>query len=254
MDPWSLVGQRALVTGASAGLGEAVAAELAALGASVAVTARRLDRLETVAARIDGAGGRAVAVAGDLTSPGGCEAVVAAAAERLGGLDVLVNNAGAGEDESAPFPNVGGYERVLGLNLVAPYACAAAAYEHLRAAGGGAIVNVASIYSFTASPFKQATAYAASKAGLLGLTRELASQWGRYGIRVNAVAPGYFASEMTGGLLARPEVSAEVARRTALGREGTLEEVARAAAFLCLPAASYVTGAVLVVDGGWLAR
>ena len=254
MDAWSLAGRRALVTGASTGLGEALALELAALGAAVALSARRRERLEEVAERIRAQGGTAVVVPADLAQPDGCAGAVAAAAGLLGGLDVLVNNAGAGEDESEPFPNVAGYERVVDLNLVAPYACAAAAYEHLRAAGGGAIVNVASIYSFTASPFKKATAYAASKAGLLGLTRDLASQWGREGIRVNAVAPGYFASEMTGGLLARPDVSGEVARRTALGRAGTLEEVARAAAFLCLPAASYVTGAVLIVDGGWLAR
>jgi NAD(P)-dependent dehydrogenase (short-subunit alcohol dehydrogenase family) len=251
---WDLAGRRALVTGASSGLGQAIALELAALGASVALAARRRDRLDALAGRIEAERGRCAVVTGDLGSEEGCHGVVEDAAELLGGLDVLVNNAGVGEDESQPFPNVRGYVRTLELNLVAPYACAAAAYEHMRAAGYGKIVNVASVYAFTASPFKKATAYSASKAGLLGMTRDLASQWGRDGIRVNAVAPGYFVSEMTGELLARREVADYVAERSALGRMATPEEVARTVAFLCLPASDYVTGATLAVDGGWLAR
>lgn len=254
MDVWTLTGRRALVTGASSGLGEVVALELAALGASVAVNARRRDRLEELAERIAAGGGRCAAVPGDLADEQGCRAVVDEAADCLGGLDVLVNNAGVGEDESLPFPNVAGYAQTLAFNLVTPYACAAAAYEHMTRGGYGKIVNVGSIYAFTTSPFKKATAYSASKAGLLGMTRDLASQWGKDGIRVNAVAPGYFASEMTGSLLAQGPVADYVAARSALGRMATAEEVAHAVAFLCLPASDYVTGATLVVDGGWLAR
>jgi gluconate 5-dehydrogenase len=172
------------------------------------------------------------------------------AAAGLDGLDVLVNNAGVGEDE----PTIAGYKRTVDFNLVTPYACALAAYEHMRRGGYGKIVNVASVYAFTSSPFKKATAYSASKAGLLGMTRDLASQWGKDGIRVNAVAPGYFVSEMTGELLAESAVTAYVAERSALGRMASAEEVAHAVAFLCMPASDYVTGATLVVDGGWLAR
>jgi NAD(P)-dependent dehydrogenase (short-subunit alcohol dehydrogenase family) len=253
-NPWRLDGARALVTGASSGLGPALAAELASLGAAVAVAGRRGDRLEALAAEL-GAGGRTcVAVPGDLTAAGGAGETVERAAALLGGLDVLVNNAAIGEDESQPFPNVAGYARVLDVNLVAPYACAAAAYPHMQPQGYGKIVSVASVYSFTASPFKKATAYSASKAGLLGMTRDLASQWGRDGIRVNAVAPGYFRSEMTSKLLDRPDVAEYVAGRVPLGRAATLEEVAHAVAFLCLPASDYLTGTTLAVDGGWLAR
>ena len=247
---WSLAGRRALVTGASSGLGEAVARELAALGAAVAVTARRAERLGALAAEIERVGGRCIAVPGDLAGEESCRAVVDGAAFRLGGLDVLVNNAGVGEDE----PSVAGYERTLDFNLVTPYACAMTAYEHMRRGGYGKIVNVASVYAFTSSPFKKATAYSASKAGLLGMTRDLASQWGKDGIRVNAVAPGYFVSEMTEGLLAGSAVAAYVAERSALGRMATAAEVSHAVAYLCMPASDYVTGATLVVDGGWLAR
>lgn len=185
---------------------------------------------------------------------GGARETVDRAAEALGGLDILVNNAAVGEDESGPFPNVEGYARVLAVNLVAPYACAAAAYLHMRPKGYGKIVNVASVYAFTASPFKKATAYSASKAGLLGMTRDLASQWGADGIRVNAVVPGYFRSEMTAELLDRPDVATYLGARVPLGRPATLEEIAHAVAFLCLPASDYLTGSTLVVDGGWLAR
>ncbi|MCC6223445.1 MAG: SDR family oxidoreductase [Thermoleophilia bacterium] len=240
------------MSGASSGLGPAVARELAALGATVAVTARRPEPLERLAAEIEAAGGRCVAVPGDLAGGAAAAAIVEEAAAALGGLDVLVNNAGVGEGD--PVPSVDGYARVLDTNLVAPYACALAARPHMRDAGYGKIVNVASVYAFTASPFRQASAYSASKAGLLGLTRDLAAWWGSEGIRVNAVAPGYFVSEMTEAMLARPDVAAAIGTRTALGRAATLEEVARAVAFLCLPASDYVTGATLAVDGGWLAR
>jgi NAD(P)-dependent dehydrogenase (short-subunit alcohol dehydrogenase family) len=246
---WTLAGRHALVTGASSGLGRAVALELAELGAAVCVTARRAEALAELAAEITAAGTLAVAVPGDLADEDSCRVVVDEAAERLGGLDVLVNNAGVGEDGAS-----GGLRRVLELNLVAPHACAVAAHRHMSAQGYGKIVNVASVYAFVASPFKQATGYSSSKAGLLGLTRDLAAWWGKDGIRVNAVAAGYFVSEMTESLLAREDVAAYVRARTALGRVATLEEVAHTVAFLCLPASDYVTGATLAVDGGWLAR
>ena len=251
---WRLEGRCALVTGASSGLGKLIALELAALGASVAVTGRRLPPLEALSQRIGGGGGRCIVAPGDLSDEESCRTVVDAAAGRLGGLDILVNNAGVGEDDSRPFPNVGGYARTLAVNLIAPYACAAAAHGHMKDRGYGKIVNVASIYAFTSSPFKSAPAYSASKSGLLGMTRDLASQWGKDGIRVNAIAPGYFVSEMTRSLLGASDVAAYVAARTALGRAATGEEIAHGVAFLCMPASDYVTGATLVVDGGWLAR
>jgi NAD(P)-dependent dehydrogenase (short-subunit alcohol dehydrogenase family) len=253
-NPWRLDGARALVTGASSGLGPAVAAELTSLGAAVAVSGRRADRLTSLAGELGREGSTCVVVPGDLTGESAARATVDRAASLLGGLEILVNNAAVGEDESRPFPNVEGFAQTVDVNLVVPYACAAAAYPHMRPNGYGKIVNVASIYAFTASPFKKATAYAASKAGLLGMTRDLASQWGSDGVRVNAVAPGYFQSEMTAELLERPDVAGYLAGRVPLGRAATLEEVAHAVAFLCLPASDYLTGSTLVVDGGWLAR
>ena len=253
-DPWRLDGFRALVTGASSGLGPAIAAELSSLGAAIAVSARRADQLETLAGELSRDGRTCVAVPGDLTAEDGARTVVDRAAALLGGLEILVNNAAVGEDESRAFPNVEGYAQTLDLNLVAPYACATAAFAHMQPHGYGKIVNVGSIYAFTASPFKKATAYSASKAGLLGMTRDLASQWGGQGIRVNAVAPGYFRSEMTESLLERPDVAGYVSDRVPLGRAATLDEIAHAVAFLCMPASDYVTGGTLVVDGGWLAR
>lgn len=250
----SLEGKVAIVTGGTRGIGLAIARGLGARGAAVVATGRSPDSLPPAAAQLTADGVRHAVIAADVRDRARVQAMVAEAVERFGGLDILVNNAGIGEGEPAATSGVDGYARVLDVNLVAPYACATAARPHMRDGGYGKIVNVASVYAFTASPFRQASAYSASKAGLLGLTRDLAAWWGGEGIRVNAVAPGYFVSEMTAELLARADVAGAIAARTALGRPGTLEEIARAVAFLCLPASDYVTGATLAVDGGWLAR
>jgi NAD(P)-dependent dehydrogenase (short-subunit alcohol dehydrogenase family) len=253
-EPWRLDGKRALVTGASSGLGHATAIELAARGAAVALVARRGVRLDALVRELSADGAESVALSADLSDPPACADVVERAASTLGGLDVLVNAAGVGAVEIANGAEAAELERVLSINLRAAYLCAVQAHEHMRASSYGKIVNVASILALVASPFAGRAAYSASKGAVLALTRDLASQWGPDGVRVNAVAPGYFASELTDALFRRKEAVAELAARTPLGRLADAAEVAHTVAFLCMPASDYLTGSTVVVDGGWTAR
>lgn len=247
-----LAGRVIAVTGASSGLGAQMSAALARAGAHVVVAARRLDRLQELAERIDG-----TPVAVDVTDDGDRRRLIATAVERYGRLDGLVNNAGWSNPGPASRATVEDLRRHLEINLVAPFALAqlAAAAMREREGGGRAILNVASIAAFTALDPMPEASYAASKAGLVAVTRELASQWGRHGIRVNALAPGFFASEMTDGLIAADgNGPAWLAERTPLGRVGREGELDAAAVFLLGDGASYVTGHVLAVDGGLLTR
>jgi NAD(P)-dependent dehydrogenase (short-subunit alcohol dehydrogenase family) len=252
--PWRLDGKRALVTGASSGLGRETALALAGRGAALALVARRTDRLAALSTEIAALGVPCVAVAADLADAGACGDAVARGAEQLGGLDVLVNAAGVGASAPAAGSEAADLDRVLAINLRATYLCALAAREPMRAAGYGKIVNVASILALVASPFAGRAAYTASKGAIVAVTRDLAAQWGADGIRVNAILPGYFASELTDGLFRQDTLVAELAERVPLGRLADAEEIAHAVAFLCMPASDYLTGSALVVDGGWTAR
>jgi NAD(P)-dependent dehydrogenase (short-subunit alcohol dehydrogenase family) len=245
-DPWSLKGKVVVVTGASSGLGEATALECARLGADLVLAARRADRLDALVHVVSDLGAQALAVPTDVSVHGQCQELFDRATARFGVLHGLVNNAGVGTAVPATREQPSEFLRVLELNL-------AGAYWVLQAFGrlappGSAVVNVSSVLGLRPFPVPQA-AYAASKAGLLGLTRDLAQQWGvRKGIRVNAVAPGLVPTDMSNEY---PEETREAIRAsTALGRLGKPEEVGRAVAFLLTDAASYVTGATLVVDGG----
>src|SRR4051794_3865707 len=184
----SMTGQVVVVTGASSGLGEQLARALAAAGALPVLAARRADRLARLQDEIPGAD----AVPCDVTDAGDRERLVATVLERHGRLDGLVNNAGAGATGPALRTSADAFARVLDLNLTAPFALACLAANAMRGGGGGSIVNVASVMGLRSIGEIPDAAYVASKAGIIGLTRELASQWGRYGIRVNAVAPGFF--------------------------------------------------------------
>lgn len=247
-----LDGEVAVVTGASSGLGAHFARLLASAGAGVAIGARRADELETVRRSILAEGGRCVAVATDVSDPAQCRALVDAAVGEWGRLDVLVNNAGTGYGARAEKDDPDRAAGLLEVNLLGAYRMAVAAGRVMIDAGrGGSIINIASALGLTAGTVPQA-AYSASKAGLMGLTRDLAAQWsGRHGIRVNTLAPGYFASEMTAPLLEHEQGLADAVARIPLGRFGDQEELAGPLLLLASRAGSYITGTTLCVDGGW---
>lgn len=247
-----LDGRVAVVTGASSGLGDRFARVLHAAGATVVVAARRADRLEDLAGQL---GDRVVPVAADLTDAGDRERVVAAALDVAGSLDVLVNNAGTGTPAPAETEPLDHFTDTMDLNVTALFHLCQLAAAPMLAAGRGSIVNVASVLGLVAAaPIKQA-AYCASKGAVVNLTRQLGCEWGRKGVRVNAIAPGWFPSEMTQAEMFDDEGGrAFITRNTPMGRAGNVDELDGALLFLAGDASSYVTGHVLAVDGGWLAR
>jgi NAD(P)-dependent dehydrogenase (short-subunit alcohol dehydrogenase family) len=246
LDTFGLEGRVVVITGASSGLGAAVALAVAQAGADVVIGARRREMLEVTAARVEGIGRRALVVATDVTLVEDCQRLVQRATETFGRVDGLVNNAGVATAVPALQESPEQFRAVLDLNLMGAYWTAQAAAAAMTS--GGSIVNVSSILGLTSAELPQA-AYATSKAGLLGLTRDLAAQWsGRRSIRVNALAPGFFESEMTD--LCRPGYLESLAERTPLGRIGRPEEIASVVVFLLSDAASFMTGSTLVVDGG----
>jgi NAD(P)-dependent dehydrogenase (short-subunit alcohol dehydrogenase family) len=246
MDRFSLGGRVAIVTGASSGLGVAFARGLAEAGADVVLGARRAERLEGTRELVEDAGRRALAVPTDVARQSDCQALVDAAMTEFGRVDVLVNNAGIGTAVPATRETVEQFQHVIDVNLSGCYWMAQACAKVMRP--GSSIVNISSVLGLTTAGLPQA-AYSASKAGLLGLTRDLAQQWtGRRGIRVNALAPGFFASEMTDQY--RPGYLGEQLHRIPIGRTGDPAELTAAVLFLAGDAASYVTGQTLAVDGG----
>jgi NAD(P)-dependent dehydrogenase (short-subunit alcohol dehydrogenase family) len=250
LDRFRLDGRVAIVTGASSGLGVAFAKALAEAGADVALGARRADKLEGTKALVEAEGRRAIAVATDVTSPEDCQGLVDATMEAFGRVDVLVNNAGLGTSVPASRETPEQFRQVIDVNLMGAYWMAQACGRVM--APGSAIVNISSVLGMTRSDLPQA-AYASSKAAVIGLTRDLAAQWtSRKGIRVNALAPGYFASEMTEPLMASEQFDAMIKFRTPMGRMGEAEELCTALLLLASPAGSYITGVTLPVDGGWV--
>jgi len=240
-----------VVTGASSGLGEQLARALAGAGATPVLAARRAERLVHLQRELP----RAEAVACDVTDAAERDRLVETVMDRHGRLDGLVNNAGVGATAPALRTSADAFARVLDVNLTAPFALSCLAASRMRGNGGGSIVNVASVMGLRSIGQIPDAAYVASKAGIIGLTRELASQWGRYGIRVNAVAPGFFASEMTAELGDDPEAFPPfLLERTPLGRGGRAGELDAAVVFLLGQGGSYVTGHVLSVDGGVAVR
>jgi gluconate 5-dehydrogenase len=245
---FDLTGQVALVTGAARGLGRAIAAALAGQGATVLLNGRDGAALEAAAEAIRADGGEVHALPADITDRAAREALIARLGADHGRLDILVNNAGARARKNLPDFAPGDLERVTGTNLFAPFEMSRLAAAMMIAQGGGRIINIASI----AGPIARGgdAAYTASKAGLVGLTRALAAELGPHGITVNAIAPGFFATEANTEMAADPEVAAWLAGRTSLGRWGRADEIGGAAVFLASAEASFVTGHVLVVDGG----
>ena len=246
LDRFSLDGKVAVVTGASSGLGAAFSLGLGQAGADLALGARRAGKLAATRDAVTGLGRRAIAVTTDVSSPGDCQALVDAAMAAFGRVNILVNNAGVSSASPASREAPEAFARVIDINLNGCYWMAQACGRVMLP--GSTIINIASVLALTTAGLPQA-AYTASKAGLLGLTRDLAQQWaGRKGIRVNALAPGFFPSEMTDEY--RPGYLDGQLGRVPMGRMGDPEELTAALVFLASEASSYVNGQTLVVDGG----
>jgi len=246
-----LDGRVAVVTGASSGLGARFARVLDAAGARVVLTARRVERLEKLAGELTDA----LPVSCDLSEPDAPRKVIEATLERYGGVDVLVNNAGTDVFAPALEEPVDAFRGVLEVNLVAPFALSQlAARSMVDSERGGTIVNVASLWGLVGVGQIPMASYAASKGGLVNLTRELAAQLARRGVRVNTLAPGWFRTEMTEDRMFGDERSERWIRgRTPMGREGAEHELDGALLFLAGDASSFMTGQVLCIDGGWTA-
>lgn len=246
LDKFRLDGRVVIVTGASSGLGVAFAKAAAEAGADVVLAARRVDKLAQTAELIDSVGGRSITVATDVVDPDQCTAMVEAAVAEFGKVDVLINNAGVGTAYPATRETPEQFRSVIDINLNGSYWAAQACGRVM--APGSSIVNISSILGLTTAGLPQA-AYSASKSAIIGLTRDLAQQWGaRKGIRVNAIAPGFFQSEMTDSY--QPGYLDSMAPRMILGRKGDPEELAATAIWLASDAGGYVTGQTIAVDGG----
>jgi NAD(P)-dependent dehydrogenase (short-subunit alcohol dehydrogenase family) len=247
LEKFQLDGKVAVVTGASSGLGVAFARGLAEAGADVALGARRVDKLEQTKAMVASLGRRAIAVATDVAEPDDCTRLIEQTVAQLGRVDILVNNAGVGTAVPGTRETPEQFRSVVDINLNGCYWMAQAFAR--AATDGGSIVNISSVLGFTTAGLPQA-AYSATKAGLVGLTRDLALQWtARKGIRVNGIAPGFFTSEMTDQY--PPGYLDLVQARVVAGRVGDPEELAATLVWLVSPAGGYVTGQTVIVDGGF---
>jgi len=253
LDPLSMFrldGQVVIVTGASSGLGDRFARVLNAVGAQVVVAARRVERLDTLATELPGT----LAIGVDLSLEADRERLVAETLDRFGRIDVLVNNAGIGHAVSVENETLDDFREAMELNVTAIWHLSKLCGEAMVAAGSGSIVNVASMMGHVAStPIKQAH-YCASKGAVVNLTRELAAQWGRKGIRVNTLSPGWFKSEMTGDMDTDESSQRFVQNNSMIPRMGNEDELDGALLLLASGAGGYMTGHSLLVDGGWTAR
>jgi len=247
---YGLGGKTVWVTGASRGLGSRVAAALVHHGAKVAVTARGADALDRLAEEL---GDSVVALPGSVSSAEDVNGVVDRIVERFGTLDVLINNAGISPTylKAADLPEQA-WRETIDTNLTGAFLCAQSAGRVMTGNGGGVIVNISSMYGRVGGD--RLVAYAASKGGLEALTRTLALEWAPYGVRVNAVAPGYLRTDLTNGLLDHERHGAELLERVPLNRFGETADVVPSILHLASPLSGYTTGATLVVDGGWTAQ
>lgn len=248
-DPFDLTGRTALVTGASRGIGRAIAEALAARGADLCLSGRDTDALASTAAAVEAHGRKAVPITADVTDRDAVHALVSAAIEAMGHLDVVVNNAG-GNRFSVPFTEVrpNGWDKVMRLNLDSVVEMSRAVGPHLLGRGSGSVINLASVAGLGGVPFM--SHYGTAKAAVLALTKSLAVEWAHAGVRVNALVPGWVATDLTAFAREDPGLEQALISRVPMGRWATPEEVAGPAVFLASDAAQFVTGQALIVDGG----
>ena len=246
---FDLSGKVACVTGASSGLGRSAAVALAAAGARVVGVARRADALESLCAET---GDGAALVAADIADRSGLKALVEGVSAPFGAPDIIVHAAGLNTRQSADDVTPEGWDQTLAINLTAPFFLSQALVPAMKQKGWGRIVNFASLQ--TTRAFPGGIAYGSSKAGVGQLTRAMAEAWSRDGITANAIGPGFFPTELTAAVFDDPERAARNAAQTCIGRNGTMQDMDGPLLFLCSEASAYVTGQVLMVDGGFTAK
>ncbi|HLX60150.1 MAG TPA: 3-oxoacyl-ACP reductase family protein [Planctomycetota bacterium] len=253
LELFKLNGRRALVTGGSKGLGKVMATALAQAGADVAVSSRHLDEAQAAAAEIAKETGRAsYAVAADVSVGAEVERMAAELERRFGPIDILFNNAGINIRGNIADFKEADWDSVIAINLKGPFLCAKAFAPAMAKRGWGRIINMGSIMSVVALPGR--APYAASKAGVLNMTRVMALEWATQGVTANAICPGPFATEMNVALLSNPDAYKAFVSKLPIGRWGELHEIAGIAVFLASDASSFVTGTGIYVDGGWTAQ
>lgn len=249
---WSLEGRKAVVTGATKGIGRAVAEELCGLGAEVLLVARDPEGVRLATEELRDAGHRAQGVAADAATEEGRRAVAAEAARLFGGANILVNNVGTNIRKRALDYGAQEYERLLSTNLTSAFELSRLFHPALKEGGSGSVVNIVSVAGVVS--VGTGVIYAMTKAAMIQMTRGLAVEWGPDDIRVNAVAPWFTRTPLTENLLGQQEFNRRVVESTPLGRVAEPDEVSGVVAFLCLPAAAYVTGQCVAADGGFLAK
>jgi 2-dehydro-3-deoxy-D-gluconate 5-dehydrogenase len=252
MTIFSLEGKRALVTGASRGLGRAIAEALASAGADVVCASSRRAGTDATAGAVRDLGRQAWQLEADLSDPRAALVLAAEAEREAGGIDILVNNAGTIRRHPAVDYPLEDWEQVLSTNLDSVFVLCQRIGRGMVERGSGKIINIASLLSFGGGI--TVPAYTASKHAVAGLTRALANEWARHGVQVNAIAPGYFRTDNTRALRDDPVRSAEILGRIPAGRWGEPDDLAGAVILLASPASNFINGHVLVVDGGWMAR
>jgi 2-deoxy-D-gluconate 3-dehydrogenase len=250
LDYFDLTGRAALVTGGNGGIGLGMARGLAKAGASVAVAGRNKDKNAAAVKMLESLGAKAIALEGDVLAEADCRALVERAAQRFGRLDILVNNAGIAIRKPPQAYSAEEWHRVIDSNLTSAFLCSHAAYPHMKKAGGGKILSIGSILALMGAPF--AVAYAASKGGLVQMTRALATAWAADNIQVNAILPGWIDTDLT--VSARKEVAGlneKVLSRTPAGRWGETKDFEAITVLLAGPGSQFITGTAIPVDGGY---
>ncbi len=249
---FSLEGKVALVTGATSGIGRRQALALATAGADVVISGRREAQLQQAVAEIEAVGGRAAALAADLGDRGVMVDLAERAARPFGPVDILINAAGVNFRQPVDEITLESWDATLNLNLAVPFFLARALVPAMQAKGWGRILNIASLQSTRAFP--NGLAYGASKGGITQLTRAMAEAWSRHGINCNAMAPGFFPTELTAPVYENPDLLAKLSAQTAIGRNGELPDLDGLTVFLASPASDYITGQVISIDGGFTAK